>query len=732
MSIFDEITGSHLTYCIGWTLIHTLWQGALIAVALELAWICLRESSPQSRYLAACLAKTCQLMFLVGTLLLVTGSPVRVSSTNLISESASSGPASSISQVNPVRMASAIPSPSRTSTQPEKNLLRQFFERLDPAIPWIGFMWCCGFLALSFWNLGGLVVLYRLKTAATCSVDRVLNSTLAKLLIRMQVGRKIKLLQSACAESPFVIGVIRPVIVFPTSLLTQLSPEQIEAILIHELAHICRHDYLVNLFQVVIDTILFYHPATWWISTRIRSERENCCDDIVVKTTAERDIYIAALAVIAESRTSLAPAASSAPLLHRIRRLLGVSDHRRQYSFVSMILVSILLVVGIIFSSQRLAAQVTDQKNVKTRTVVVWKVGPPIRYDGYPEPDVIPDELITRSAELNIQLKIKVLPSKGIVSAYAEAKATGDQPDILSSYDFSLLDSLPDGKNGCTVEGSLETLAPVSLINIFPSSPNYLAAKELALSYPTNEEALNEIDPALEKAVLDFAKAHSEGDVAGTTQLLDPAVQKDFQGNQFSLVHSRGPYPVESKKKICSVWQGEHIAIVQSMAFSEMPNFIGCDTVTSIFEGKRGDWKLVDYVAQDLGSDLVRDLTKQIGPLSGKQPGQTQEPVLISPADGSSVSPDAIPPKLEWRHDDENVEAYLVELQVDGQPGIGHSGKGTWCTFPIRVVRPTTKGQILSCAGPGRGVPPHRWRVWAIYGDGSVSISGWRTFYFDW
>ena len=703
---------------------------------LGVVGVCLREGSPQSRYLAACLAKTCQLVFLIGTLLLVTGSPARISSTNLISESASPGQAS-ISHVEAnTGIAAAVPLPSRTVTQPE-SLSRRFFEPLNPAIPWIGFMWCCGFLAVSFWNLGGLVVLYRLKTAATSSVDRVLDSTLARLLIRMQVGRRIRLLQSACAESPFVIGVLRPVIVFPTSLLTQLSPEQIEAILIHELAHIRRHDYLVNLFQVVIDTILFYHPATWWISTRIRSERENCCDDIVIKTTAERDIYIAALAVIAESRTSLAPAAAGAPLLHRIRRLLGVSDHRGQFSFVSIILVLILLVAGITFSSQRLAAQATDQ--TKTRTVVVWKVGP-IRYNGYPEPDVVPDELVTRSAEPNIQLKIKVLPreesNKEVVSAYAKAKATGNQPDILSSYDFQLLGSLPDGKNGCEVEGSLETLAPVSIINLFPSSPNFLAAKELALSYPTNEEAPKGMDPALEKAVLDFAKAHCEGDVARTTQLLDPAVQKDFQGNLFSFQHSRGPYPVETKKKICSVWQGEHIAIVQTMAFSERPNYIGCDTVTSIFEGKRGDWKLVDYVAQDLGSDLVRDLTKRIGPSSGKKPGHTQEPVLINPADGSSfgrnTSPNDFPPKLEWRHDDENVEAYLVELQIDGQPGVGHSGKGTWCTFPIQVVRPTTKGQILSWAGPGRGVPPHRWRVWAIYGDGSVSISGWKTFYYDW
>ena len=743
-----ELLHSELTYRIGWTLIHSLWQGALIAAALAMALVCLREKSPQSRYLAAGLAMACQLLFLVGTFLFISGLPVPVTLTDSSSKPAFSAQVASVSQVKLVQIASAMAVPSRTWTQSEKNLWQRFFTPLDTTIPWIGCMWCCGFLALSFWNLGGLIAIHRLKTLTTRSVDRVLDSTLARVLTRMQIGRRVRLLQSAIVESPLVIGVIKPMIIFPTGLLTQLSPEQIEAVLIHELAHIRRHDYLVNLVQVAIDTLLFYHPATWWISSRIRSERENCCDDMVIKVTRERTIYVTALAVIAESRLTVAPAASGAPLLPRIRRLVGVSDHRGQNSLISIITFAIPLILGIIFCSERLAAQATGKTEVKTRTVVVWKVDAKSesRFASDPQASVVPDELIARAAEHNIQLKIKIFPGEGIAKVYADAKATGNEPDVLCSYNELVLSSFSDHKDLYSVEGFLGTLAPDSRIIIFRSSPNFLAAKELALTFPAseiNEESLKGTDPALRSLALDFAEAHGEGKTPdiirlldpshfkdcqgnicyGIMRLLDPSHFKDFQTDPLSFTNDWLDHAVVLKKELFSVWQGEHLAVIKSMAIYESPDSIGCDTLTNIFEGEQGHWKLVDFTNDD---SLVDKLAKGIGKLSGKRPGPTQDPVLVGPADGSRFPgrfPDSIRPKLEWRHVDDKVEAYFVEAQADLDPG-----KGFWCTYPIKVIRPSTKGQILSSQAPAIGAQPHRWRIWAIYGDGSVSISGWRTF----
>ena len=110
----------------------------------------------------------------------------------------------------------------------------------------------------------------------------------------MRLSRPVTLLESCLAEVPVVIGYVRPVILMPVGLLAGLPAGQIESILLHELAHIRRHDYLVNLLQIVVEGLVFYHPAVWWISGVIRAERENCCDDLVVATQGDAFAYAAA------------------------------------------------------------------------------------------------------------------------------------------------------------------------------------------------------------------------------------------------------------------------------------------------------------------------------------------------------------------------------------------------------------------------------------------------------
>ena len=129
---------------------------------------------------------------------------------------------------------------------------------------------------------------------------------------------------------PTVIGWLKPVVLLPASALAGLAPHQMEAILAHELAHIRRHDYLVNLFQTVVETLLFYHPAVWWLSRRIRAERENCCDDLAVSLCGDPVAYAAALAELEGLRSTTGDsvlAATGGSLLQRVRRLLGAPSH---------------------------------------------------------------------------------------------------------------------------------------------------------------------------------------------------------------------------------------------------------------------------------------------------------------------------------------------------------------------------------------------------------------------
>jgi uncharacterized protein involved in exopolysaccharide biosynthesis len=167
------------------------------------------------------------------------------------------------------------------------------------------------------------------------------------------VSRPVRLLKSALVEVPTVIGWFRPVILLPAATLSGLTPGHLEAILAHELAHVRRHDYMVNAFQCLVETLMFYHPVTWWISRCIREEREVCCDDLVIEVCGDRLAYACALATMEGLRgdlPELAFAASGGSLLNRIRRLLGVSSESgsvsiRQLSGLALLGIGLLLIV---------------------------------------------------------------------------------------------------------------------------------------------------------------------------------------------------------------------------------------------------------------------------------------------------------------------------------------------------------------------------------------------------
>ncbi len=174
---------------------------------------------------------------------------------------------------------------------------------------------------------------------------------LGDLRRRLLISRPIRLLKSALVEVPTVVGWLRPVILLPASSLAGLTPGQLDAILVHELAHVRRFDYLVNIFQCLIETVMFYHPVIWWISRCIRDEREHCCDDLVVKVCGNRVAYARALATLEGLRVEmpqLAFAASGGSLLNRVRRLLGATGSEESMSFRQIGGLA-LLGVGLVF-----------------------------------------------------------------------------------------------------------------------------------------------------------------------------------------------------------------------------------------------------------------------------------------------------------------------------------------------------------------------------------------------
>ncbi|HEV7786499.1 MAG TPA: M56 family metallopeptidase, partial [Thermoanaerobaculia bacterium] len=194
-------------------------------------------------------------------------------------------------------------------------------------------------------------------------LDGDLETTVRSLSRRLGIARAVRLLESAAVPVPAVIGWLRPVILVPASALAGLSPQQLEAVLAHELAHVRRHDYLINLLQAAVETLLFYHPAVWWVSSQMRRERENCCDDLAVAICGDRLGYARALADLEGLRTPsprLAMAADGGSLLDRIRRLVGAPAPRSRRSWMAGVVALSLLPAGLTFNFARGAASPDD------------------------------------------------------------------------------------------------------------------------------------------------------------------------------------------------------------------------------------------------------------------------------------------------------------------------------------------------------------------------------------
>jgi TonB family protein len=200
----------------------------------------------------------------------------------------------------------------------------------DRVLPALVLFWLSGVLVLSARLLGGWAVARRLATTTRQPVPAEVEELAARVANRLGLRQLVRMAESSVVTVPIVIGWLKPVVLVPTAAVAGLSPAHLEALLAHELAHVRRHDYLVNLLQSAIETLLFYHPGVWWVSGRVRQEREHCCDDEAV-AVCDRFVYVNALTDLAAMtmHTRLALAATDGSLLRRIRRLLANKTDER-------------------------------------------------------------------------------------------------------------------------------------------------------------------------------------------------------------------------------------------------------------------------------------------------------------------------------------------------------------------------------------------------------------------
>ncbi|MBX2874823.1 MAG: ankyrin repeat domain-containing protein [Saprospiraceae bacterium] len=300
MKTVDHLLSEELISALGWTLIHALWQGALFAIILGIVLVLTHSYSSKSRYFIAVIAfglfasatlVTFSVLYNPKDITLVQAPPL-TEETPLVLER--EVPASTEVAVIEAEQTPVIETSHKT------NLLLQARQYFSQHLPLIVTLWMLGVVVLLLRFLGSLAYIQRLRSYRTELLPASWLAQGERLKEQLKLKKKVAFLASYKVLTPLAIGIFRPAILLPAQLLSGLSQQQVEAILLHELAHIKRNDYLVNVLQTLIDILFFYHPAIWWMSATIRNERENCCDDMVIAITGETGNYARTLILLKE------------------------------------------------------------------------------------------------------------------------------------------------------------------------------------------------------------------------------------------------------------------------------------------------------------------------------------------------------------------------------------------------------------------------------------------------
>lgn len=304
----DESTMMAVIEATGWSLIHFIWQGLLVAAVYAIGRRMLHDRHPICRYY---LGLVCMVMLAVLPVItaISTYTPHTVEAS-----------APSVSASNAI----AAVAVSATESVDISAAVRE-------GLPWLVAAWAAGVLLLASRVFINWRRMKRLLRVGTRPLSDRWQQRVEYLVELFQIRSAVKVVESTLVEVPTVLGWLKPVILLPTSSFVGLTPQQLELVIAHELGHIRRLDYIVNLFQVAVETVLFYHPAVGWISRSIREEREKCCDDLVISRCGQPMEYAKALANLESIRSghySPALAATDGVLFERIERI--VCNHKAE------------------------------------------------------------------------------------------------------------------------------------------------------------------------------------------------------------------------------------------------------------------------------------------------------------------------------------------------------------------------------------------------------------------
>lgn len=304
---------------LGWTLLHFCWQGTAVAVAYAVVDQMTSRATSKIRYVVALAALMLMPAAVVGTFV----EEMRIATPARVNGHAGQLTSGTHIGVTPRPILHEIPLASSLEEPGAWLMMRA--ERL---LPWVDALWMGGVFLLAIRSLGGWWQLEQVRRRARRMVPPEVERGFLRICKQVQVGRRVMLRVSDEVISPLAMGVWQATVILPLSAVLGLPGEELEAVMAHELGHIRRWDYLWNLLQTAVESVLFFHPAVWWLSRTVRERREVCCDEIAVRSCAGATVYARALLRLEEQRTvnlrlAMALEGCGGSLLGRVRKVLG-------------------------------------------------------------------------------------------------------------------------------------------------------------------------------------------------------------------------------------------------------------------------------------------------------------------------------------------------------------------------------------------------------------------------
>ncbi|QBB71930.1 TonB family protein [Pseudolysobacter antarcticus] len=563
-----EVYWLQISQTLGWTFLHFLWQGLLIALLYAVFRNFVQR--PTRRYALG-----------ISALLVMALAPTLTALRTWQQVAA---------QPEALAFGSGLPASSSAENSTTAALQVVGPSAVNSVLPWLGAIWLCGVLLLSLNSLRHWRRMHWLLHHDAAPVPEW-QYDLLRLCDRFAIWPRVRLLQSRHVLTPTLIGWLKPIILLPVSVLGGFTPQQIEMIIAHELGHVRRWDYLLNLFQVALETVLFYHPAVHWISRDVRNVRETCCDDLVIELGCGTPLaYAHTLANLEGLRVDLpapALAANGGMLLARVRRIVGVEHEvseplpMRQHGWLL-----VLLLIAAVAMSMRLPVRANSDarsifaviQTVPARLVQqAYGVLIRARKDAVVQPNA---DLLSAAASTAIP---SVVPSAPVAVAHANL-----QPAALSTETFvpakiekpSTALGMIEAKNALQVSNISSAPAPLQLTALSQSSE--VAKRPTALYrsapiYPTGARENGEqgrvtlsFNIASDGSVQNIETVSNRGNeqfVASAVEALrqwrfdvdsvSPTIERYTQDFDFAL--GKGAKKAEADDSNCKVSTGSHI-----------------------------------------------------------------------------------------------------------------------------------------------------------------------------